>query len=110
VHHVTWSVNSLCHCFGSRAFLSRDRSTNNFWLSFVSFGGSWHNNHHAFPNSARNGLAWWQFDPSGRLIRLLEAAGLAWDVKTPSAEMIERARRGRPRAAAAGGAEAGRPV
>lgn len=93
VHHSTWSVNSLCHCFGARAFESDDQSTNNVWLSLVSLGGSWHNNHHAFPNSADNGLAWWQLDPSGRLIRLLEATGLAWDVKTPSAEMIERARR-----------------
>ncbi|HEX8475584.1 MAG TPA: acyl-CoA desaturase [Pyrinomonadaceae bacterium] len=93
VHHSIWSVNSLCHCFGSRTFQSKDQSTNNVWLAPISLGGSWHNNHHAFPGSARNGFAWWQIDPSGWFIRILELLGLAWDVKAPSSDMIEKAKK-----------------
>ncbi|HZI86217.1 MAG TPA: acyl-CoA desaturase [Pyrinomonadaceae bacterium] len=93
VHHSVWSVNSLCHSFGSRAFPSGDLSRNNIFLTPFSMGGSWHNNHHAFPASAKAGLSWWQIDPSGWLIQILEAMGLAWNVKRPSAEMIEKAKR-----------------
>jgi stearoyl-CoA desaturase (delta-9 desaturase) len=81
VHHATWSVNSLCHTFGSRPFETRDYSTNNPWLMLSSLGGSWHNNHHAFPHAALNALEWWQLDPSGWLIQILKALGLAWDVR-----------------------------
>ncbi|HEX3657993.1 MAG TPA: acyl-CoA desaturase [Pirellulales bacterium] len=81
VHHATWSVNSLCHTFGSRPFRTRDQSTNNPWLMLSSLGGSWHNNHHAFPHAALNSLRWWQLDPSGWLIQLLRAVGLVWDVR-----------------------------
>jgi stearoyl-CoA desaturase (delta-9 desaturase) len=82
-HHTTWSVNSICHIYGSRPFFSKDRSRNNFWLAIPSFGEAWHNNHHAFPTSAFHGLSWWQIDISGYLIRLLAATGMAWDVKRP---------------------------
>jgi stearoyl-CoA desaturase (delta-9 desaturase) len=80
VHHVTYSINSLCHFFGRRAYKTGDESRNLAWLSLVTFGESWHNNHHAFPTSARHGLRRWQIDPSWMLIRVLEAAGLVWDV------------------------------
>jgi stearoyl-CoA desaturase (delta-9 desaturase) len=80
VQHITWSVNSLCHTFGNRAFPTRDRSTNNWLVSLLANGEGWHNNHHAFPRSAFHGLTWWQVDTSAYLIRLLERLGLAWNV------------------------------
>ena len=64
LHHVTWSINSVCHFFGTRRFAVDDHSTNVFWLSLLSFGESWHHNHHAFPRSARHGLRWWEVDPT----------------------------------------------
>ena len=65
VHHVTWSVNSVCHFLGSRRFDTDDHSTNVFWLALPSLGESWHHNHHAFPRSAVHGLKRWELDPSG---------------------------------------------
>ncbi|MCB1743120.1 MAG: acyl-CoA desaturase [Gammaproteobacteria bacterium] len=81
VHHATWSVNSLCHSFGSRPFNTGDRSTNNPLLVLSSLGGCWHNNHHAFPTLARLDFRWWQLDICGWFIRLLQIAGLAWNVR-----------------------------
>jgi stearoyl-CoA desaturase (delta-9 desaturase) len=80
VHHVTWSVNSICHFFGRRRFEIEDHSTNVAWLSLVSLGESWHHNHHAFPRSAFHGLRWWELDPSGLIISGMEHVGLAWNV------------------------------
>jgi stearoyl-CoA desaturase (Delta-9 desaturase) len=80
LHHVTYSINSICHVFGRRAFDTTDESRNVSWLALFSFGEAWHNNHHAFPTSARHGLGRRQLDPSAAVIRGLEAAGLAWDV------------------------------
>ncbi len=80
VHHVTWSVNSICHFFGSRRFAIDDHSTNVGWLAVLSLGESWHHNHHAFPRSAYHGLRWWEIDPSGLIITALERVGLAWNV------------------------------
>jgi stearoyl-CoA desaturase (delta-9 desaturase) len=80
VHHVTWSVNSVCHFLGSRRFSTDDASTNVFWLSLPSLGESWHHNHHAFPRSAVHGLRRWELDPSGLVIRVMQRLGLAWDV------------------------------
>ncbi|HEY6778605.1 MAG TPA: fatty acid desaturase [Thermoleophilaceae bacterium] len=79
-HHVTWSINSVCHFFGRRRFDIEDQSTNVFWLALLSFGESWHHNHHAFPRSARHGLRWWEIDISALLIGALERLGLAWNV------------------------------
>ena len=80
VHHVTWSVNSVCHFLGSRRFDVEDQSTNVFWLALPSLGESWHHNHHAFPRSAVHGLRRWELDPSALLIAAMEKVGLAWNV------------------------------
>ncbi|HEX6229693.1 MAG TPA: fatty acid desaturase [Solirubrobacterales bacterium] len=80
VHHVTWSVNSVCHFLGSRRFDTDDRSTNVIWLALPSLGESWHHNHHAFPRSAVHGLKRWELDPSALLIGAMERLGLAWNV------------------------------
>ncbi len=80
VHHVTYSINSLCHFFGRRRFATEDESRNLLWLSIITFGESWHNNHHAFPTSAMHGMRRWELDPSALVIRAMERAGLAWDV------------------------------
>ena len=80
LHHATYSINSLCHFFGRRRFETGDESRNVWWLSFFTFGEAWHNNHHAFPTSARHGLQRWNFDPSAWVIWALEKTGLAWDV------------------------------
>jgi stearoyl-CoA desaturase (delta-9 desaturase) len=80
LHHVTFSINSVCHFFGRRSFATEDESRNVFWLAPLSFGESWHNNHHAFPRSAFHGLRRREFDPGGIVIRLLERLGLAWNV------------------------------
>jgi stearoyl-CoA desaturase (delta-9 desaturase) len=86
LHHVTYSINSLCHFFGRRRFRTKDESRNLLWLAPLSFGESWHNNHHAFPTSARHGLRAWELDISAGVIWALEKAGLAWDVVRVSPE------------------------
>ena len=88
VHHVTWSINSVCHIWGSQPFMSHDHSRNNFVFGIVGLGEGWHNNHHAFPSSARHGLMWWQLDVSYLLIRLMGAVGLVRDIRVPTAERI----------------------
>jgi stearoyl-CoA desaturase (Delta-9 desaturase) len=91
LHHSTFSINSLCHFFGRRRFATSDESRNLLWLSLPTLGEAWHNNHHAFPTSARHGLRWWQLDPSAWLIAGLERAGLIWDVVrvTPERELAK---------------------
>ena len=86
VHHITWSVNSVCHFFGTRRFDTDDRSTNVFWLALPSLGESWHHNHHAFPRSAVHGLRSWEIDPSALIIGTMEKLGLAWNVVRISPE------------------------
>ena len=90
VHHVTWSINSVCHLWGAQPFDCHDESRNNPIFGVLGFGEGWHNNHHAFPASARHGLFWWQFDISYILIRAMESVGLARDVRTPKPEHIIR--------------------
>ncbi len=80
LHHVTFSINSLCHFFGGRPFSTDDESRNLAWLAPLAFGEAWHNNHHAFPTSAQHGLRRWQVDPGAWLIAALERTHLAWDV------------------------------
>jgi stearoyl-CoA desaturase (delta-9 desaturase) len=86
LHHATYSINSLCHFFGRRRFATDDESRNLRWLSVFTFGEAYHNNHHAFPTSARHGLSRWSFDPSAWVIWGLEKTGLAWDVVRISPE------------------------
>ena len=90
LHHVTWSINSLCHTFGRRPFATSDQSRNLAPLALVSMGESWHNGHHAFPRSARHGIQAGQWDTSARLISCFERLGWAHDVHLPRPEMIAR--------------------
>jgi len=88
VHHVTWSVNSICHLWGRQPFPGLDQSRNNLLVGVLAFGEGWHNNHHAFPTSARHGLRWWQIDVSYWVIRTLALFGLAWNVKVPRGSTV----------------------
>jgi stearoyl-CoA desaturase (delta-9 desaturase) len=92
-HHVTWSVNSICHTFGGRDFETTDVSRNNFIFGILALGEGWHNNHHAFPRSAFHGMKWWQLDPSAWVIRILEKCGLAKDVVRISEERKAKRRK-----------------
>ncbi len=92
LHHVTWSINSICHAMGERPFAARDRSGNVWWLAVLSFGESWHNLHHADPTCARHGVDPGQVDISARVIRVFERLGWAWDVRWPKEKRIEARR------------------
>lgn len=94
LHHVTWSINSVCHIWGTRPFESHDESRNNAVLGVLAFGEGWHNNHHAFPTSARHGLRWWEFDSSYLVIRGMEMLGLARKVRVPAKDRQALKRRG----------------
>ena len=93
LHHVTWSINSVCHVVGRRPFATGDRSRNVSWLALASLGESWHNSHHQFPTLARHGIAPGQVDPTAWFIRGCEHAGLATRVRWPNERIVERARR-----------------
>ncbi len=82
-YHVTWLVNSATHMWGYRSHQTRDDSTNLWWVALLSFGEGWHNNHHAFPSSARHGLRWWEVDVTYWLIRMLGLVGLAKHIQVP---------------------------
>jgi stearoyl-CoA desaturase (delta-9 desaturase) len=90
MHHATWSVNSICHMYGQRPFVTDDESRNNWVVALVSLGEGWHHNHHAFPTSARHGLRPLQVDPSYAIICLLERVGLARNVRRPSERDVAR--------------------
>jgi stearoyl-CoA desaturase (delta-9 desaturase) len=90
VHHVTWSINSICHVFGNRPFTSRDLSSNVAWLAIPSLGESWHNLHHVDPTAARHGVMKGQIDISASLIKGMEKTGLATDVRWPKAERLAK--------------------
>jgi len=92
LHHVTWSINSICHAVGSRPFLTRDRSANVWPLALISMGESWHNLHHADPTAARHGVDRYQVDTSAELIRGLERLGWVYDVRWPKRERIDARR------------------
>ncbi|GLY84942.1 acyl-CoA desaturase [Actinoallomurus iriomotensis] len=88
LHHVTWSINSICHAMGEEEFEARDKSRNVWWLAIPSFGESWHNLHHADPTCARHGVLPGQLDSSARTIWLFEKLGWAWDVRWPTPERL----------------------
>jgi stearoyl-CoA desaturase (delta-9 desaturase) len=94
VHHVTWSINSVCHIWGTQPFRSHDHSRNNPIFGYLALGEGWHNNHHAFPTSARHGLRWWELDLSWIVIRLMMLLRLASNVRTPSKDRIAAKRTG----------------
>lgn len=83
VYHATWFVNSATHKYGYRTYDSKDRSTNCWWVALLAFGEGWHNNHHAFPHSARHGLRWWEIDVTWMMIWTLQKLGLATKVRLP---------------------------
>ena len=90
--HSTWLVNSATHMWGRRRFATEDDSRNSFWVALLTFGEGWHNNHHAHPQSARHGMAWYEFDPNWYGIAILRLLGLARDVKTSCAEAGKNAK------------------
>jgi stearoyl-CoA desaturase (Delta-9 desaturase) len=92
LHHVTWSINSICHTIGQRPFKSRDKSGNVWWLAFLSMGESWHNLHHADPTCARHGVEKGQIDSSARIIWLFEKLGWAKDIRWPKAKRLDARR------------------
>jgi stearoyl-CoA desaturase (delta-9 desaturase) len=106
LHHVTWSINSVCHFFGRRRFDVEDESRNVFWLAPLSMGEAWHHNHHAFPTSAFHGLRFWEriADPTGLVIGMLERLGLVWNVVriSPERQAAKLAQRASDAAGAAG--------
>ncbi|GGI07924.1 acyl-CoA desaturase [Egicoccus halophilus] len=95
LHHVTWSINSICHVFGTRPWAAHDESRNNPVMALIGFGEGWHNGHHAFPASARHGLRWWEFDISWVVIRGMQKLRLARDIKLPSSTQLARRTRSR---------------
>ncbi len=92
LYHATFTVNSLAHTFGRRRYATSDRSRNNWMLALLTFGEGWHNNHHHFPGSVRQGFYWWEIDLTYYVLRALAACGLIWDLKTVPAR-IRDARR-----------------
>ncbi len=90
VHHATWSIIWVCHLWGTQPFQTDDHSRNNFVFGVLGLGEGWHNNHHAFPSSATQGLRWWEIDVSYWVIRCLGFMGLAWNIKRPASSLIER--------------------
>jgi stearoyl-CoA desaturase (Delta-9 desaturase) len=92
-YHLTNSINSITHMFGYRSFNTPEWSRNNLFLGLPTLGEAWHNNHHAFPNSAFFGLSWWEIDVGGIVISCLERVGLVWNVRRPTVEMIAQRRR-----------------
>jgi stearoyl-CoA desaturase (delta-9 desaturase) len=107
--HSTWLVNSATHMWGSRRFITTDTSTNSFWVAIFTFGEGWHNNHHAAPQAARHGLAWYEIDMNWYGIAVLRALGLAWDIKfntlTPNAHLAHSEAAVAPELVLAAGAE-----
>ncbi|MEM8484261.1 MAG: acyl-CoA desaturase [Bacteroidota bacterium] len=91
LHHVTWSINSVCHVFGSRPYKTRDLSRNNFIFGVLAFGEGWHNNHHAFPAAAVHGFRWWQIDINGLAIWVFEKLGWVWNVNRATASQKQSA-------------------
>jgi stearoyl-CoA desaturase (Delta-9 desaturase) len=93
VYHATFCINSLAHVSGSRRYLTGDDSRNNWLLAIFTMGEGWHNNHHAFQSSVRQGFRWWEFDPTYHILRVLSWLGLVWDLRTPPEEVLRNEQR-----------------
>lgn len=89
LYHATFSVNSLAHAWGKRRYETTDHSRNNLWIAILTLGEGWHNNHHHFPGSARQGFYWWEIDFTYYGLRLLAACGLIWDLRVVPATIRE---------------------
>ena len=90
LYHCTFSINSLAHRFGSRSYETKDSSRNSFLLSLITLGEGWHNNHHYYPGSVRQGFRWWQIDVSYYLLRVLALMGVVWNLRPVPANVIKR--------------------
>ncbi len=93
LYHATYTVNSLAHLFGNQPFKTGDESRNNFWIALLTFGEGWHNNHHHYPASVRQGFQWWQIDLSYYLLRCMAWLGLIWDLKPVPSRVLRQAQR-----------------
>jgi stearoyl-CoA desaturase (Delta-9 desaturase) len=93
VYHGTFCINSLAHLVGKRRYVTGDDSRNNWLLAIITMGEGWHNNHHAYQSSARQGFRWWEYDPTFYLLTLLERLGLVWNLKLPTAEVMQNQHR-----------------
>lgn len=98
VYHVTFFVNSVTHIVGKKRFVTNDESRNSWWVALLTFGEGWHNNHHRWPFSARQGMYWWEFDLSYLVLRMLERFGLVWDIKVYPQKIYDEALLGLPNA------------
>jgi len=95
LYHITFTINSLAHSIGHRRFATRDDSRNNMALAILTFGEGWHNNHHFYPGSARQGFTWWEFDITYYLLRLLQGLGLIWDLRPVPERVLQQRSRSR---------------
>ena len=93
VYHATFCINSLAHVSGSKRYVTGDDSRNNWLLAIFTMGEGWHNNHHAYQSSVRQGFKWWEFDPTYYLLRALSWTGLVWDLKTPPEPVLRNEQR-----------------
>ena len=94
--HATFTINSLAHRYGKRRYRTRDDSRNNFLLALITMGEGWHNNHHRFPSSTRQGFFWWELDITYVLLKILSWFGIVWDLKPVPARILDEARAGGP--------------
>lgn len=95
LYHATFTINSLAHRFGKRPFSTRDDSRNNFWLALLTFGEGWHNNHHFYPRSARQGHLWWEIDATYVILKIMSWLGLVWNIQ-PVPARVKKARHASP--------------
>jgi stearoyl-CoA desaturase (delta-9 desaturase) len=93
VYHATFCINSLAHVSGSKRYVTGDDSRNNLFLAVITMGEGWHNNHHAYQGSVRQGFKWWEIDPTFYLLRAMSWVGLVWDLKTPPEQVLRNEQR-----------------
>jgi stearoyl-CoA desaturase (delta-9 desaturase) len=92
LYHCTFTINSLAHILGTQRFKTNDESRNSLFLALITLGEGWHNNHHRFPGSERQGFYWWEIDISHYILKVLSACGIVWNLRTPPARLYEEAR------------------